>query len=299
MVDEAYRAGADAIKFQTYISENFLSASSEYFDFFKNVEISFEEFKEIKNYADNVGITFFSTPFDFESADYLNKINTPAFKIASSDLTNLPLLSHISKMNVPMIISTGLATMDEIQESLDLCNSVGNYNISILHSVSDYPTKPEEANLSVIPILKEKFQIPIGYSDNGESILVDEVAVSLGADIIEKHFTLDKKMPGPDHSFSIQPNDLSNLISKSRLIEKILGHGTKTPSNSELNNIIAIRKSITSSKIIQHGDIFSFENLSLKRPGTGLEPKYWNKIIGKKSKRVIQKDELIKSEDFN
>jgi sialic acid synthase SpsE len=299
MVEEAYRAGADAIKFQTYISENFLSASSEYFDFFKNVEISFEEFKEIKNYADNIGITFFSTPFDFESADYLKKINTPAFKIASSDLTNLPLLSHISKMNVPMIISTGLATMVEIQESLDLCNSVGNNNIAILHSVSDYPTKPEEANLSVIPIMKEKFQIPIGYSDNGESILVDEVAVSLGADIIEKHFTLDKKMPGPDHSFSIQPNDLTNLISKSRLIEKILGHGIKSPSNSELNNIVAIRKSITSSKLIQHGDIFSFENLSLKRPGNGLEPKYWNKIIGKKSKRVIQKDELIKSEDFN
>ena len=209
MIDEAYNAGADAIKFQTYKSESFLSSSSQYFDFFKNVELSFEEFKEIKSYADNSCITFLSTPFDFESSDYLKKIGVPAFKIASSDLTNTPLLSHIAKMDLPMIISTGLGTMEEIEESINLCNSVGNNKIAILHCVADYPANPEETNLSAINTMKEKFQVPIGYSDNGESMIVDEIAVSLGADIIEKHFTLDKNMQGPDHSFSILPNDLS------------------------------------------------------------------------------------------
>ena len=155
MIDEAHNAGANAIKFQTYKTESFLSSSSQYFDFFKNVELSFEEFKEIKNHADNSGIIFLSTPFDFESSDYLKKIGVPAFKIASADLTNIPLLGHIAKMDLPMIISTGLGTMEEIEESINLCNSVGNNKIAILHCVADYPTNPEEANLSVINTMKE------------------------------------------------------------------------------------------------------------------------------------------------
>ena len=299
MIDEAHNAGANAIKFQTYKTESFLSSSSQYFDFFKNVELSFEEFKEIKNHADNSGIIFLSTPFDFESSDYLKKIGVPAFKIASADLTNIPLLSHIAKMDLPMLISTGLGTMEEIQESINLCNSVGNNKIAILHCVADYPTNPEEANLSVINTMKEKFQIPIGYSDNGESMIVDEIAVSLGADIIEKHFTLDKNMQGPDHSFSILPNDLKQLIAKFRLIEKIKGNGIKSPSNSEIKNKITIRKSITCSKFIHDGDILSSDNIAIKRPGDGIEPKHWDKIIGKRSTRDIEKDELIQWSDIS
>ena len=297
MVDEAYNAGTDAIKFQTYKSENFLVSSSQYFDFFKDVELSFEEFKEIKDHADNIGITFLSTPFDFESADYLKKIGVPAFKIASSDLTNLPLISHIAKMDLPMIISTGLATMEEVKEAINVCNSLGNSKIAILHCVADYPANPEETNLSAINILRTTFDVPVGYSDNGESLFVDEVAVSLGANILEKHFTLDKNMKGPDHSFSIIPNDLKSLISKLRLIEKIKGNGEKIPNKSEIENKIAIRKSITCLKLIKSGEIFSSDNIALKRPGNGIEPKFWNKIIDKKSNRDIQKDELIKWED--
>ena len=297
MVDEAYNAGTDAIKFQTYKSENFLVSSSQYFDFFKDVELSFEEFKEIKDHADNIGITFLSTPFDFESADYLKKIGVPAFKIASSDLTNLPLISHIAKMDLPMIISTGLATMEEVKEAINVCNSLGNSKIAILHCVADYPANPEETNLSAINILRTTFYVPVGYSDNGESLFVDEVAVSLGANILEKHFTLDKNMKGPDHSFSIIPNDLKSLISKLRLIEKIKGNGEKIPNKSEIENKIAIRKSITCLKLIKSGEIFSSDNIALKRPGNGIEPKFWNKIIDKKSNRDIQKDELIKWED--
>jgi|TARA_B100000586_G_C20053107_1_gene402884 sialic acid synthase SpsE len=293
MVDEAKNANSDAIKFQTYKSENFLAETSQYFDFFKNVELSFEEFKEVKQHADNVDISFLSTPFDFESADYLKKIGVPGFKIASSDITNLPLIAHIAKMKLPMIISTGLATLDEIGESIEICNSLGNEQISILHCVADYPAIPEETNLTAMESIREKFHLPVGYSDNGESTLVDEVAVSLGADIIEKHFTLDKKMEGPDHSFSIQPNDLKLLINQIRLIEKIRGNGIKSPTNSEIKNKLAIRKSIFASQRITKGNLFSLDNLAIKRPGNGIEPKHWNKIINKKCNRDIEKDELI------
>jgi N,N'-diacetyllegionaminate synthase len=299
MIDEAKNANSDAIKFQTYKSENFLTKNSKYFDFFKNVELSFEEFKEIKEYADNVGITFLSTPFDFESADYLQKINVSGFKIASSDITNLPLITHVAKMKLPIILSTGLSTLDEIDEAIKSCTSLQNDQISILHCVADYPAIPEETNLSAMDTIREKFNFPVGYSDNGESSLVDEVAVSMGANIIEKHFTLDKKLEGPDHSFSIQPNDLKLLISRIRLIEKIRGNGIKIPTNSEIKNKIAIRKSIFASQHITKGDIFSSKNLAIKRPGDGIEPKYWNDIIDKKSTKDINKDELITWGDFS
>ena len=299
MIDEAKNANSDAIKFQTYKSENFLTETSKYFDFFKNVELSFEEFKEIKEHADNVGITFLSTPFDFESADYLNKIGVPGFKIASSDVTNLPLIAHIAKMKLPIILSTGLATLDEIEESIKLCHFLQNDQISILHCVADYPAMPEETNLSAMETIREKFCFPVGYSDNGESSLVDEVAVSMGADIIEKHFTLDKKLEGPDHSFSIQPDDLKLLISRIRLIEKIRGNGIKIPANSEIKNKLAIRKSIFASQPIFKGDTFSSKNLAIKRPGNGIEPKHWNDLINKKSTRDINKDELIVWDDFS
>ena len=299
MIDASSTVGADAIKFQTYKSENFLSENSEYFDFFKNVELSFEEFKEIKKYADNLDMIFISTPFDFESADYLKKINVPGFKIASSDMTNLPLIGHIAKMNLPIILSTGLATIDEIDESVKLCNSLGNNQISILHCVADYPAPPEETNLRAMESIKEKFHVPVGYSDNGESTLVDEVAVSLGANIIEKHFTLDKNLEGPDHSFSIEPTNLKSLISRIRLIEKIRGNGIKSPTKSEIKNKPAIRKSIFALRQIKKGDLFSFENLAIKRPGDGIEPKHWNDILNKKSTREIQKDELIRWDDIS
>ena len=293
MIDSAYNAGADAIKFQTYKSENFLSESSEYFDFFKNVELSYDDFNILKNYSDDCGITFLSTPFDFQSADFLEKIGVSAFKIASSDLTNTPLIEHIAKMNLPMIISTGLGTFNERDESIKICSSVGNEKIAILHCVADYPANPEETNLDAVISMKNKYQFPIGYSDNGESEIVDEVAVSLGADIIEKHFTLDKKMSGPDHSFSILPSDMKQLIEKFRLIKKIKGNGNKLPNKSEINNKIAIRKSITCSKFIKNGENFSFENIAIKRPGNGIEPNFWKDVIGKKANQDINKDELI------
>lgn len=299
LVKEALRSGADAIKFQTYKTENFLTRSSKYFKFFKNVELEYKDFNEIKNYAEDLGITFFSSPFDIESATYLYKIGVPFFKIATSDLTNMPLIKHIAKMKLPILISTGISTLLEIRDAIKWCISKRNNKIALLHCVANYPTQPEEANILAINTLKRNFNYPIGYSDNGESVLVDLVAVSLGANIIEKHFTLNKKMSGPDHSFSIDPKGLKNLILQIRLIEKIKGDGRKIPQMSEINNKSAIRKSITAKEDIQKGERLSIQKLSIKRPVMGLEPKYFDFALNKKVNKTIKKDNPIQMKDLD
>lgn len=297
LIDEAYKSKADAIKFQTYRTEEFLSSSSEYFKFFKKVELKLEDFGELKDHAKGVGITFFSAPFDMNSADYLKKIGVPCFKIASSDLTNIPLIQHIAKMNIPVIISTGLATISEVEDAVNVCLHESNNKIILLHSVANYPTRPEEANLSAIDTIKKKFNFPVGYSDNGEPALVAIVAVSIGANLIEKHFTLDKKMEGPDHSFSIEPLTLKNLIQQVREVEVIKGMGTKNPQPSELSNITKIRKSLTAATNIHKGEYFSKENLAIKRPAEGIAPKYWNQLLGRKAKKDIKNDTMIHWQD--
>lgn len=298
MIDNAIESGADAIKFQTYKSEEFLTESSEYFDFFKNVELSFDEFKELNDYAKNKNFTFFSAPFDIPSADFLNDIDVPCFKIASSDLTNMPLIRHIAKMNKPMIISTGIATLKEVEEAVNWCILENNNQIALLHCVANYPTLPEETNLNAIKSMMKRFSFPVGYSDNGESTLVDLAAVSIGACIIEKHFTLDKKSNGPDHSFSIEPTNLKQLTSQLSLITKMRGTGLKVPTNSEISNKPVIRKSITAKMDIQEGDILSKDNIAVKRPEGGIEPKFWDSVINKSVNKLIKKDSVIKWNDL-
>lgn len=298
LVEEAHNSGADAIKFQTYKSEAFLTESSKYFKFFKKVELSYEDFGEIHDHAKSCGITFFSTPFDFESVDYLQKIGVPCFKIASGDLTNMPLIRHIAKMQKPMIISTGIGTIEEVENAISWCMYHNNNKIALLHCVANYPTLPEETNLRAIEYLKSKFNFPVGYSDNGEPVLVDLAAVSIGANLIEKHFTLDKKLDGPDHFFSIDPSGLKSLISQIRILEKIRGNSIKLPQSSEISNRDAIRKSITAKIDIKEGETLSNKNLAIKRPAGGIEPKHWDLVLTKKSKKYIKKDELIKWEDI-
>ncbi len=290
LIKTAKDCGANAVKFQTFKTEEFLAKSSQYFDVFKNVELTYEDFGELSDYAKKVGITFFSTPFDVTSADALYDLNIPCFKIASSDLTNIPLLDHISKFNIPMIISTGLATMNDVIDAIDVCKKNDNNQLIILHCIANYPTQPEETNLDAITTLKQKFPFPIGYSDNGDSTLVDLVAVSLGASVIEKHFTLDRNSNGPDHFFSIEPVELKKLISQIRLIEQIKGTGIKSPQKSELANISAIRKSITAKLDLQQNQVLILNDLSVKRPATGIEPKHLHQIIGKKLNKSIKKD---------
>jgi N,N'-diacetyllegionaminate synthase len=298
LVDAALEAGADAIKFQTYKTEEFVTRSNQYFDLFKNAELAHEDFAELKDYSKNNGITFFSTPFDIESADFLKKIGVSCFKIASSDLTNIPLIKHISKMNTTMIISTGLSTMEEIYEAVNCCLFEGNKKIVLLHCVASYPTLPEETNLTAMNFIRDRFGFPVGYSDNGESTLVDLTAVSMGANLIEKHFTLDKKMNGPDHSFSIEPQGLKTLISQIRLIEKMKGDGIKLPQTTELEGRYFIRKSITARKDIKINEILTKENISIKRPAEGIEPKYLEQIVGKRVNKEIRKDTAIYWKDL-
>jgi N,N'-diacetyllegionaminate synthase len=267
--------------------------TNQYFDVFKNAELNFEQFKELKNYSKSIGLTFFSTPFDIESAEFLNQLEIPCFKIASSDLTNLPLITNIAKMQKPMIISSGLSTMNEINDAVNCCLFEGNNQIALLHCVANYPAQPNEVNMNVINTLKKIFDFPIGYSDNGESPLVDIVAVSMGANIIEKHFTLDKKMSGPDHGFSIDPNGLKSLISQIHEIDQMKGDGIKIPQFSEIKNRLTIRKSITAKRDLQQGEKIQEDDISIKRPADGIEPKYLTMILGKTINTNIKKDSPI------
>ena len=293
LIDSAKECGANAIKFQTYKTENFVRETNQYFDVFKNAELNFEQFKELKNYSKSIGLTFFSTPFDIESAEFLNQLEIPCFKIASSDLTNLPLITKIAKMQKPMIISSGLSTMNEINDAVNCCLFEGNNQIALLHCVANYPAQPNEVNMNVINTLKKTFDFPVGYSDNGESSLVDIVAVSMGANIIEKHFTLDKKMSGPDHGFSIDPNGLKSLISQIHEIDQMKGDGIKIPQFSEIKNRLTIRKSITAKRDLQQGEKIQEDDISIKRPADGIEPKYITMILGKTINTNIKKDSPI------
>ena len=293
LIDSAKECGANAIKFQTYKTENFVRETNQYFDVFKNAELNFEQFEELKNYSKSIGLTFFSTPFDIESAEFLNQLEIPCFKIASSDLTNLPLITKIAKMQKPMIISSGLSTMSEINDAVNCCLFEGNNQIALLHCVANYPAQPNEVNMNVINTLKKIFDFPIGYSDNGESSLVDIVAVSMGANIIEKHFTLDKKMSGPDHGFSIDPNGLKSLISQIHEIDQMKGDGIKIPQFSEIKNRLTIRKSITAKRDLQQGKKIQEDDISIKRPADGIEPKYLTMILGKTINTNIKKDSPI------
>jgi N,N'-diacetyllegionaminate synthase len=298
LIKEAFNCGADAIKFQTYKSEEFLTTSSEYFDFFKNVELSENDFKQLSNYAKDIGITFFSAPFDNMSIDLLDNIGVPCFKIASSDITNYPLIKNIAKKKKPIIISTGGSTINEIQNAIDWCLNEKNDKIALLHCVVNYPALPEETNLLAMNVMKKKFDVPVGYSDNGESTLVDLVAVSLGATIIEKHFTLDKMMNGPDHSFSIEPSQLKTLVSQIRMIESIRGKEIKSIQPSEEKIKPIARKSITAKINLNPNDVIDSTKISIKRPSGGIEPVEYEKILGKKVKNSILKDEMIQWQDL-
>jgi N,N'-diacetyllegionaminate synthase len=296
LIEKAAECGADAIKFQTFKTEEFLAANSQYFDNFKNVELSYEEFSELNDFSKNIGISFFSAPFDLQSANFLNTLDMPCFKIASSDLTNFPLIKNIAKFGKPMIISTGLANMKEVEDVIELCQSQNNKQLILLHSVSNYPTLPEETNLEVMNSLKKQFDYPVGYSDNGDSSLVDITAACMGANMLERHFTLDKKLEGPDHFFSINPLELKDLIQQIRLIEKMKGNGEKRPRDSELQLLKAIRKSLTAGQDIKKGQLFTPENIAVKRPEEGIEPKYYDDVIGKKATVNIKKDTPLKTE---
>lgn len=307
LVDKAKEAGADCVKFQTFHSENEISRFAEkaeyqkengntaesQLDMVKKLELPFEDFVKIKAYCDKVGIVFLSTPFELDSVAFLDTIEMPFWKIPSGEVTNYPFLRAIAKTRKPVVMSTGMCEIDEIAAAIELLKANGTSKISLLHCNTEYPTPFEDVNLNAMKTLREHFSVEVGYSDHTAGIEVPIAAAALGAAIIEKHFTLDKNMEGPDHKASLEPEELAAMVTGIRHIEKAMGNGEKTVSNSERKNIDIARKSIVAKREIAKGEVFTEDNITVKRPGNGINPMLWNDVIGAAAIRDFREDELI------
>ena len=309
LIDVAANSGADAVKFQTFKAKNLVSknaskadyqkettASSEsQFEMIKKLELDIKTHDELINYCKTKNIMFLSTPFDHDSIDLLNNLGLEIFKIASGEITNLPYLRHIGKLNKEVILSTGMSNIGEIEDALDILIKAGTQkeNITVLHANTMYPTPMEDVNLNAMLTIGNTFDVAYGYSDHTLGIEVDIAAVAMGAKVIEKHFTLDKRLEGPDHKASLEPNELKEMIKAIRNIEQALGSSIKKPSKSEIPNIQIARKSIVAKSEIKKGDILSINNLTIKRPGSGISPMRWDEIIGTIATKDYNEDELI------
>jgi len=309
LIDMAAKTGADAIKFQTFIPENVISQHAKKADYqlnytdkqesqldmVKKLYLSEPDFVKLKKRCIEKNIEFISSPFDMDSIDILTNIGVSKIKIPSGEITNLPYLRKIGKLNIPLIISTGMADVEEIDECLSVLLSSGTHknNLSLLHCNTEYPTPPKDANLKAIVTLKERFKLNTGYSDHTQGIHFPVAAVAMGAQIIEKHFTLDRTLEGPDHIASIEVDDLADMVKSIREIEIGLGSGIKVPSASETKNIPIARKSIVAKVAIKEGELFTEKNLTTKRPGSGISPMNWDDYIGKVSNCSYHQDDLI------
>lgn len=306
LIDAACIAKVDAVKFQTFKAENLVTTYAEkakyqkettgdgnQFEMLKKLELSYKDHFILKKYCENKGIMFMSTPFDFESVDLLEKLDVSLYKISSGDLTNIPFLKYIAKANKPMIVSTGMSNLQEVGSAVRAIKDNGNNKISLLHCTSNYPTAYEDVNLNAMITLKNEFKLPVGYSDHTKGIEIPIAAVAMGARIIEKHFTLDKNMEGPDHKASLTPQELNQMVFSIRNIEKALGTGIKECNKAEENTKKIARKSIVASKGIKGGEIITYSNIAFKRPGGGLEPYFVDKVIGKVAVHDIDIDGFI------
>jgi len=309
LIDIAVEAGVDYVKFQTFTAETLVtqnadkaeyqkgltSADETQFDMIKKLELDRKAHEELMDYCVQKGIKFLSTAFDHGSIELLAKLDIPLFKIPSSEITNLSYLRHIGGKGKPIIMSTGMSTLDEVRDALNVLIESGakKDKITILHCNTEYPTPMEDVNLKAMLTIRDELGVKIGYSDHTLGIEVPIVAVAMGATVIEKHFTLDRNLPGPDHAASLEPHELKEMVSAIRNIEKAMGNGMKKPSPSEIKNIPIARKSIVAKKSIKKGEKFSENNLTVKRPGTGISPMQWDNIMNQKSKKYFNMDDLI------
>lgn len=309
LIDAAACAGANAVKFQTFKTENLVcknahkasyqkettKESESQFEMLKKLELDDKTHKELMAYCHERNIIFLSTPFDMQSIDLLNELGLEIFKIPSGEITNLPYLRKIGTLNKKVILSTGMSTLSEVQEALSILIKAGTPkdNITILHANTQYPTPMSDVNLNAMITMKNSLNIEVGYSDHTLGIEVDIAAVAMGACVIEKHFTLDKKMEGPDHKASLNPIELIQMVKAIRNIEQALGKSEKTPTPSERENIQIARKSIVAQADIKVGDILTVENISVKRPGHGISPMKWDDILGTKAIKNYKKDDLL------
>ena len=307
LVVSAKESGANAVKFQTFKTSELVSKSAKkakyqrkqtdntetQYDMLKELELTYDDFLELRNYCKKVDIEFMSTAFDFDSIDFLKSLNMNTWKIPSGEITNLPYLMKIANLNKPVILSTGMSTMEDIKSAIKALKDNGSGELTVLHCTTDYPTSFKDVNLKAMNTINKEFDVKIGYSDHTKGIEVAIAAAALGATVIEKHFTLDRNMEGPDHKASLEPNELKSMVDSIRNIEMTLGNGIKQPTESEKKNIVFARKSIIASKDIRKGELFMEDNLAVKRPGNGISPMKWFDVIGKVSPRDFKEDELI------
>jgi N,N'-diacetyllegionaminate synthase len=309
LIDAAAEAGADAVKFQSFRADRLLipsrdryaqqaNESESAYQMLRRYELSWTDQEKLKKHADQRGVIFMSTPFDEESADFLDSLGVPAFKIASADITHVPLLRHIAGKGKPILLSTGMSFLSEVADAVWNLKTSGAKEILLMHCVSVYPALPQKMNLRAIQTLQSYFELPVGLSDHSEGILLSLVAVALGAVVIEKHFTLDKTAFGPDHKASMDPTDLKALVRNLQDVEGCLGDGRKRPSDVEEENRLLSRRSIVSAVDIRAKETIAPWMLSFKRPGTGLEPRHWEKVIGMTARRNVGKDTVLQWEDL-
>lgn len=310
LVDKAVEAGVDIIKFQTYKTENLVSKSAtkavyqqkntgdrngSQFEMLKKLELSAEDYRYLKSYCEEKGIMFWSTAFDLDSIDFLENLGISLWKIPSGEITNYPYIRKIALMHQPVIMSTGMCVEEDIWNAINVLLKFGveKRQITILHCNTEYPTPFGDVNLKAMQTIAKDFGVNVGYSDHTKGIEVPIAAVALGAKVIEKHFTLDRDMQGPDHKASLEPDELKSMVLAIRNIEKALGDGVKRVSASEKKNIAVARKSVIAARYIHKGEVLTEDNLATKRPGTGLSPMRWESIVGTKAKRDFEKEELI------
>lgn len=307
LIDAAVEAKADAVKFQTFKAERLASATApkaayqlrttdhgeSQLEMLRRLELSEAAHRHLMAYCQTRGILFLSAPFEEGSADLLERLGVPAFKIPSGELTNLPLLAHVARKGKPMIVSTGMATLEEVEAAVQRIRSSGNPPLILLHCVSDYPANPAEANLRAMRTMAEAFNVPVGYSDHTPGLDVALAAVALGACVIEKHFTLDSTLPGPDHRASLEPKELAVLVRGIRLVEAALGDGRKIPARSETATAAVARKSVVAARTIPRGTRLTEACLCLKRPGTGLPPSALPSVLGRTATREIPAETVL------
>lgn len=310
MIEEAERAGADYIKFQTFVPQGLVTATAEksnyqkretgengsQLDMLKKLALSQEEFRQLKQCCGEVGIGFLSTPFDLKSIDFLFSLGMDFWKVPSGEITNLPYLEKIAKTGKSVVLSTGMSEPEEIAAAVEILEKNGSGEITLLHCNTEYPTPFADVNLLAMRELGQVFHKRVGYSDHTIGIEVPVAATALGARVIEKHFTLDRGMDGPDHKASLEPDELKRMVRAVRNIEAAMGDGRKRRTASESRNVSVVRKSIVAAEKIKAGEIFTENNITTKRPGTGISPMEWHEILGKRAGRDYEPDELIQKE---
>ncbi len=312
LVKAAAKAGADAVKFQTFQAAHLVTADAPQADYqtrntgvaesqfamLKRLELPLQAFAELQQCCEAEGIQFMSTAFDEESADYLDKLGMRTFKIPSGELTNLPFLRHIARFGKPMIVSTGMGTMDEVRAAIEAIRSTGNNAITVLHCTTNYPAPPEEVNLRAMNVMRQELKVPIGYSDHTMGIEASVFAAAAGAVILEKHFTLDRHMPGPDHQASLEPGELAELVATVRRVDVLLGQEHKKPSEAELAVAKVVRRSVVARQDIPAGTLIEESMLALRRPGTGIPPARFDEVCGRRAVQDIAIGAMVQWEDL-